>query len=138
MALTLEIVTPELRALTVQCDEVRLPGSEGGFGVRAGHTPFMTLLKAGELVYVTGGVAGIGQDNRYAIGEGFCEVSNDRVRVLAEEAFRADALDAAAIEKELAERKAKMAALPPGDASFDLERAKLERVAARLDVARGR
>ena len=133
MALTLEIVTPEMRALTVQCDEVRLPGSEGGFGVRPGHTQFMTLLRPGELVYVAGN--GI---HRYAIGEGFCEVSNDHVRVLAEEAFRADALNAADIETELAERKARFAGLKPGDASYDLERARLERVAARLDVARGR
>jgi len=31
MPLTLEIVTPEQRVLTVTCDEVRAPGAEGGF-----------------------------------------------------------------------------------------------------------
>ena len=41
MALTLEIVTPEQRALTVQCDEVRLTSVEGQFGVRPGHTPLV-------------------------------------------------------------------------------------------------
>jgi len=44
MALSLEIVTPEQRVLTVQCDEVQLPGSEGGFGVRPGHTPLVAAL----------------------------------------------------------------------------------------------
>lgn len=132
MALTLEIVTPEMRALTVQCDEVRAPGSEGSFGVRPGHTAFMTLLKAGELIYLNGT-----EVHRYAVGEGFCEVFEDRVRVLAEEAFRADALDAAAIEKELAERKARMAGMKLGDPAFEREQALVARVAARLDVARG-
>ena len=32
MPLSIEIVTPEQRVLTTQCDEVRLPGTEGGFG----------------------------------------------------------------------------------------------------------
>jgi F-type H+-transporting ATPase subunit epsilon len=132
MPLTLEIVTPEMRALTVQCDEVRLPGVEGGFGVRPGHTPFMTLLRPGELVVFVSGK----DVHRFAVGEGFCEVSDDHVRVLAEEAFRADTLDPAAIEKELAERKARFDALKPGDATYDLERAQIERAAARLDVAR--
>ena len=81
MALALEIVTPEQRVLSVQADEVRLPGSEGGFGVRPGHTPLVAALKAGELVYLTGGAP-----HRYAVGEGFAEVSDDRVRVLVEEA----------------------------------------------------
>ena len=45
MALTLEIVTPSERALTVQCDEVRLPGARGGFGVRPGHTPLVAELE---------------------------------------------------------------------------------------------
>lgn len=133
MVLQLEIVTPEQRALTVACDEVRLPGAEGGFGVKVGHTPLMALLKAGELVYLTGEKV-----HRYAVGEGFCEVSGDHVRVLAEEAFRADELDAAAIEKELADRRAKVAAMKPGDPAYALENARLQRVAARLDVARHR
>ena len=131
MALTLEIVTPELRALTVECDEVRLPGSEGGFGVRPGHTPLMALLKPGELVYVAGN-----DIHRYAVGEGFCEVAADRVRVLVEEAFRADALNAVEIEKELADRQQRLLGMKAGDPAYDLERARLERVTARLDVAR--
>ena len=90
MPLSLEIVTPEQRVLTVQCDEVRLTGTEGGFGVRPGHTPLVAALAAGELAYVTSGAT-----LRYAVGEGFAEVSDDRVRVLVEEATRAEELDAA-------------------------------------------
>ena len=38
MALTLDIVTPERRVLSVTCDEVRAPGVQGGFGVRLADT----------------------------------------------------------------------------------------------------
>ena len=89
MPLTLEIVTPEQRALTVQCDEVRLTGVEGGFGIRPGHTPLVATLAPGELAYDAAG-----STHRYAAGEGFAEVSDDRVRVLVEEVLRADWIDA--------------------------------------------
>src|SRR5438045_5421302 len=81
MPLALEIVTPEERVVTVTCDEVRLTSVEGQFGIRPGHTPLVAALAAGELLYVAGGTT-----HRYAAGEGFAEVSNDRVRVLVEEA----------------------------------------------------
>ncbi len=130
MPLSLEIVTPEQRVLTVQCDEVRLTGTEGGFGVRPGHTPLVAALAAGELVYVTSGAT-----HRYAVGEGFAEVSDDRVRVLVEEATRAEELDAAAVATDLAERTQKLQGMKTDDPSYDQERAKVERAAARALVA---
>ena len=130
MALTLEIVTPAERVLTVECDEVRAPGKSGGFGVRPGHTPLVAQLAAGELSYLAGGTL-----HRFAVGEGFAEVSDDRVRVLVEEAFRAEDLDAAAVKAELEARKAKLLALKEGDAGYELARALVERSAARAAVA---
>ena len=53
MPLSVEIVTPEQRVLTTQCDEVRLPGVAGGFGIRPGHTPLVAALAPGELVHCT-------------------------------------------------------------------------------------
>src|SRR4030081_3916235 len=102
MALTLEIVTPEQRVVTVTCEEVRLTAVEGQFGIRPGHTPLVAALAAGELVYVAGGAT-----HRYAAGEGFAEVSNDRVRVLVEEALRAEDLDPQKAAQELLERQKK-------------------------------
>jgi F-type H+-transporting ATPase subunit epsilon len=49
--LALEIVTPEGLLLREDVDEVVAPGAEGYFGVRPGHTPFMTTLGIGELSY---------------------------------------------------------------------------------------
>ena len=130
MALQLEIVTPAQRVLTIACDEVRLPGESGGFGVLPGHTPMVSQLAAGELIYLSGS-----ELHRYAVGEGFSEVSNDRVRVLVEEAINADQLDPATAQKELAERQKLLGGLKTDDPGYELERAKVERAAARAFVA---
>ena len=132
MPLSLEIVTPEERVVTVTCDEVRLTSVEGQFGIRPGHTPLVAALAAGELVYVAGGTT-----HRVAAGEGLAEVSNDRVRVLVEEALRAEELDPGKAAQDLAERQKALAALKPGDPAYDAERAAVERAAARNLVARG-
>jgi F-type H+-transporting ATPase subunit epsilon len=130
MALSLEIVTPAQRVLSVQADEVRLPGSEGGFGVRPGHTPLVAALAAGELIYLTSGA-----EHRYAVGEGFAEVSNDRVRVLVEEAVRADEIDAAKANTELKDLQSQLSGLKPDDPAYAQQRARVERAAARAVVA---
>jgi F-type H+-transporting ATPase subunit epsilon len=133
MALTLEIVTPEQRVVTVSCDEVRLTAVDGEFGVRPGHTPLVAALAPGELVYVAGGAA-----HRYVAGDGFAEVSDDRVRVLVEEAQRAEELDVQRTAQELAEGEQALGSLKPGDATYNRARARVERAAARAFVARRR
>jgi F-type H+-transporting ATPase subunit epsilon len=133
MALSLEIVTPEQRVLTTECDEVRLPGVEGGFGIRPGHTPLVAALAPGELVIVNGG-----SEQRYAVGEGFSEVSNDKVRVLVEEAVRAEQIDPSRAADELKQAQSKLASMNPDDPSYEIERAHVERAAARALVAGAR
>ncbi len=133
MPLSIEIVTPEQRVLTTECDEVRLPGVEGGFGIRPRHTPLVAALAAGELVIVNAG-----SEQRYAVGEGFAEVSNDKVRVLVEEAVRAEQIDPNRAASELKELQARLASMSPDDPSFEIERAHVERAAARALVAGAR
>ena len=128
--LTLEIVTPEQRVLTVEADEVRAPGAEGGFGIRPGHTPLVAALMPGELAYLAGGTL-----HRFAVGEGFAEVADDHVRILVEEAHRAEDLDPNATAAELAERTKKLAEMKQDDPHYEQERARVERAAARVTVA---
>jgi F-type H+-transporting ATPase subunit epsilon len=130
MPLSIEIVTPEHRVLTTECDEVRLPGVDGGFGIRPGHTPLVAALAAGELVYVNGGT-----EHRLAVGEGFAEVSNDRVRILVEEAVRAEQIDPNRAASELKDLQAHLSSLRPEDPNYEVERAHVERAAARALVA---
>src|SRR5512132_4619546 len=88
MPLTLDIVTPERRVLSVTADEVRAPGVQGGFGIRLNHEPFMTALAPGKLTYVEGG-----REHHYAVGGGFLQVADNRVIVLADTAEAASDID---------------------------------------------
>ena len=130
MALQLEIVTPAQRILTATCDEVRLPGAGGGFGVLPGHTALVSALVPGELVYLVGG-----ETIRYAVGEGFGEIEGDRVRVLVEDAVKSGDLDSATVQTQLTERQQALAALPAGHPTYDDVRAQVERAAAKVLVA---
>lgn len=78
-----ELVTPER---LVRADEVHMvvvPGVEGEFGVMAGHAPFMTTLKDGELkIFKTAG----GSPESITVSGGFAEVGDKGLTVLAESA----------------------------------------------------
>ena len=52
--LSVEIVTPEKRLLSTQADEAIVPGAKGLFGVRPGHTPFLSLMEPGTLTLKDG------------------------------------------------------------------------------------
>jgi F-type H+-transporting ATPase subunit epsilon len=92
-SLTLEIVTPEGLLLREEVDEVIVPGSEGYFGVRPGHTPFLTTVGSGQLTYRQGT-----EVHRITCFWGLCEVLADRVNVIVQTAERAEELDVARSE----------------------------------------
>jgi F-type H+-transporting ATPase subunit epsilon len=62
---------------------VVVPGSEGESGIMAGHAPYMTTLRDGEVaVYRSQGA----QPERIPVTGGFAEVSDQGLTVLAESA----------------------------------------------------
>lgn len=76
--LELEVATPERELVRAQVSEVEIPGKNGYLGVLPGHAPLLGLLGTGTLSYVEGGT------KRYlAIHNGFLEIIDDHVRVLA-------------------------------------------------------
>ena len=78
-----ELVTPEKLVLSDDVYMVVVPGSEGESGIMAGHAPYMTTLRDGEIaVYRTAG----GQPERIPVTGGFAEVSDRGLTVLAETA----------------------------------------------------
>jgi F-type H+-transporting ATPase subunit epsilon len=78
-----ELVTPERLVRSEEVHMVVVPGSEGDFGVLAGHAPVMSTIRDGELaVYRTAG----GEPERIAIEGGFAEVNENGLTVLAEKA----------------------------------------------------
>ena len=77
------LVTPERQMMSDDVHMVVVPGTEGEFGVMAGHAPFMTTLRDGEIaVYRTAGA----QPERLPVSGGFAEVSERGLTVLAESA----------------------------------------------------
>jgi len=130
MALTLEIVTPEKRVARLECDEVRAPGSQGGFGIRRGHTPFLAALEPGRLTSVAGG-----QETHYAIGGGFLQVADDKVVVLADTAEAKDEIDLGRARRAYEDASDRLRSLTGEDGSYALEAARVKRAAARIAVA---
>ena len=78
-----ELVTPDKLVLSEDVHMVVVPGTEGEFGVMAGHAPYMSTLRDGELsVYRTAGAA----PERIRVSGGFAEVGDKGLTVLAESA----------------------------------------------------
>jgi F-type H+-transporting ATPase subunit epsilon len=78
-----ELVTPDRLVMADDVHMVVVPGTEGESGIMAGHAPYMTTLRNGEIaVYRTAG----GQPERIPVTGGFAEVSDRGLTVLAESA----------------------------------------------------
>lgn len=81
--LRFELVTPERLVRSEDVYMVVVPGSEGDFGVLAGHAPFMSTIRNGDLaIYRTPGA----DPERIPIEGGFAEVNDAGLTVLAERA----------------------------------------------------
>jgi len=92
--LKLEIVTPEAKIYSEDVDMVTLPGVEGEMGIYPMHIPLMTQIAHGEIVARKAGV-----DHHLATGEGFVEITGDRVAILTDMAIKADDIDEAKAEE---------------------------------------
>jgi F-type H+-transporting ATPase subunit epsilon len=79
-----ELVTPERQVRSEDVYMVVVPGTEGQFGVMAGHAPYMAVLNDGDelAIYRTAGA----QPERIPVSGGFAEVSERGLTVLAENA----------------------------------------------------
>ena len=78
-----ELVTPEKLIRSEDVHMVVVPGSEGDFGVLAGHAPFMSTIRDGEVAIYR---AATGEPERIAIEGGFAEVNDKGLTILAEKA----------------------------------------------------
>jgi F-type H+-transporting ATPase subunit epsilon len=129
----LQVVTPQRLLVSEDVTELIAPGSEGFFGVLPGHLPFVTTLTAGELTYWKGG-----EERHLAVCGGYAQVEAEGVRILADAAETADAVDVERAERARQRAEQRIQAWSAGDASTDFARARaaLLRALARLDVAR--
>jgi F-type H+-transporting ATPase subunit epsilon len=75
------LVSPERELFSGPVDQVDAPGSEGDFGVLAGHAPFMTVLREGFVTIHEGEHL-----HRYEVQGGFADVTPQGFTILAEHA----------------------------------------------------
>jgi F-type H+-transporting ATPase subunit epsilon len=93
-----DIVSPERLLLSDEADMVTVPGTDGDFGVLAGHMPLISTLRPG-VIDIRGGVAS--GDSRFFVLGGFAEASPVKLTILAEEAIPMSSIDAAALEQRI-------------------------------------
>lgn len=78
-----ELISPERLVRSGAVHMVVVPGTEGDFGVLAGHAPMMSTIRPGEIaIYATAGAV----PERVRIEGGFAEVSEKGLTILAEKA----------------------------------------------------
>jgi F-type H+-transporting ATPase subunit epsilon len=93
-----DIVSPEWLLLSDEADMVTVPGSEGDFGVLAGHMPLISTLRPGIIDIRGGSESG---DIRFFVLGGFAEANPRKLTVLAEEAVPMTSVDAATLDQRI-------------------------------------
>jgi F-type H+-transporting ATPase subunit epsilon len=83
-----DLVSPEKLLFSGEVDQVDVPGSEGEFGVLAGHAPLVTTLRPGILV-----MHRESGELKVVINGGFAEVNPAGLTVLADMAVPLDDFD---------------------------------------------
>ncbi len=115
-----DLVSPEKLLLSGQVEQVDVPGSEGDFGVLAGHAPMVTSLRPGILT-----IKRDGGEMKIVILGGFAEVSAKGLTVLADTADDVTKFDRTVIATQIGEMEQQISKMEPGNT--------LDRLITRLD-----
>jgi len=115
-----ELVSPQSIAFSGEVDQVDVPGSEGDFGVLAGHAPLVSLLRPGVMTVYAGG-----EQTRLVVLGGFAEVGPAGLTVLADVATSVEDLDRASLQKQIGQMEQDIKEMSQGSG--------LDKAIARLD-----
>jgi F-type H+-transporting ATPase subunit epsilon len=115
-----ELVSPDKISFSGEVDQVDVPGSEGDFGVLAGHAPLIALIRPGIMT-----VYAAGEQIRIVVLGGFAEVGPDGLTVLADVATSLEDLDRASLQKQITELEQGIKEMTQGS-ELDREIAKLD------------
>ena len=130
-AFALEIVTPERVVYSGQVTSLQAPGTEGSFGVMAGHMPLLASLDIGVLRFADEGGGGV----QMAVSGGFAEVGRERVTVLAETAESAEEIDVQRAESSRQRAEERLANREDGEVDAVRARTALTRAINRLKIS---
>ncbi len=109
-----DLVSPEKLAFSGEVDQVDIPGTEGDFGVLAGHAPIVAGVRPGILTVITGTTR-----QKIIVLGGIAEMSDKGLTVLAEVATSVEELDRAKFADDIAGMEAKL----PEKQGVELDRA---------------
>jgi F-type H+-transporting ATPase subunit epsilon len=118
-----DLVSPEELVFSGEVEHVVVPGTEGEFGVLAGHAPLVAMLKPGILK-----ILGANELRILVVG-GFAEVSPEGLTVLADRAVPVEEMDPAVIAGEISDAEEDVADAKD-EATRDKLRTKLEQLRA--------
>ncbi|HXP60388.1 MAG TPA: ATP synthase F1 subunit epsilon [Dongiaceae bacterium] len=104
MTLKLEIVTPEGTAYSQDVEMVTLPGAEGEMGIYPEHVPLLTQVVPGEVI-----AHRQGREEVLAVGDGFVQITGQRVAILTDMARGAESIDEAKVEEARRRAEARLA-----------------------------
>jgi len=119
-----DLVSPERLLFSGEVDQVDVPGSEGDFGVFAGHVPMVTIVRPGVLTIYAGG-----KEEKVVVLGGFAEVGPNGLTVLADVAASVEEMDRAVIAKQIKETEKRVAEMEQGT-PLDKEIARLDHLKA--------
>ena len=92
--LKLSLVTPEKQVVNEEVEQVNVPGSEGDLGILYDHASLITNLRPGNLSYEKDNVT-----TELIVSQGYMEVTDNRVIILAESAEFLQEVDRERAEK---------------------------------------
>ena len=98
-----ELVSPEKLLRSAEVFMVVVPGTEGDFGVLAGHALFMSTIRPGAIQVYPNGMSDVPE--RIFIDGGFAEVGANGLTILAESATPVGEIDVEAAAASLAEAR---------------------------------
>jgi len=102
--LKLEIVTPDAVTYSEDVEMVTLPGAEGEMGIYPNHIPVLTRVVPGEVI-----ARKSGREEFLAVGDGFVEITGERVALMTDMAIRAENIDEAKAEEARQRAEARLA-----------------------------
>lgn len=129
-AFKFELVSPERLLMSEDVTEVDVPGSDGRFGVLAGHAPVMSTIEPG-VIDIT---MADGKQVKFFVRGGFADVSASGLTILAEKALPLAELKPAVMEQEikLAEGEIELATNDEARAAAELRLYNLKALGASL------
>ncbi|MEA4813733.1 MAG: ATP synthase F1 subunit epsilon [Oscillospiraceae bacterium] len=127
---TLEIVATDTDFYQGPCEMLTVTAVDGEKGILQGHEPMVMALAAGELRYTVDGKQHIA-----AVGDGFAEITGDKVVIISDFAEKPEDIDAKRAERDKIRAEERLKA---NESAMEYARAQAElsHAIARLKVIR--